>query len=437
VNVEGAMNNAAIGQTAAKPRPVSLRKNFAWTFVGNLVNAGSLWALTVILAKRTTPETVGQFSYALALTTPIMLFASLKLRSAQATDQRHEYSFGEYWSLRLVTTIAAMAVIVVLALVNHSGPGLFWVVAIVGAAKGVESLSDIFYGLFQQQERMDLISASMIFRGLLTIALASVALTATLNIVALAGCLLLSWFTVLLVYDIPNARRLLAERGECCSLSPKRPTGRLWQLGLLTLPLGASIAVGSLYNNVPRYVIEHQLGTHDLGIFSAIAYFMLFGGMIFTALAQSIIPRLARYYAEGNLAGFRSLLVKLIGLGFGTGVSGVAVATFFGGTFIRLFYNASYAQHTDLLVLLMIATLVDFTLLSIGSAVNAMRQFRVQVVIGTISTVVMTPLCLILVGKMGLKGAALSMIGAKLVEATMYLYVANKYLRAMPKGSDA
>jgi O-antigen/teichoic acid export membrane protein len=410
---------------------MSLRKNFAWTFTGNLVNAGSLWALIVILTKRTSPEAVGQFSYALALTTPIMLFASLKLRSAQATDQRHEYSFGDYWSLRLLTTLLAMVIIVVLALVNHSKQGLFGVIAIVGVAKGVESLSDIIYGLFQQHERMDLISKSMIARGLLALVIALVSLLLMPSVIILAVSLLLSWSIVLFLHDAPNAKLLLAERSDSCRIIPKLSRSRLQRLTLLTLPLGASIAIGSLYNNIPRYIIEHSLGTSSLGIFSALAYFMIFGGMIFTALAQSVIPRLARYYAEANYLGFRQILFKLIGLGFSIGLFGVIIALVMGKRFLNIFYTEIYAAHSSLLVLFMIANLVDFTFLAIASAVNAMRHFRIQVVIASISTLIMAPACFVLVGKIGLEGAAYSMIISKTVEAIMYLYVFNKFLKSM------
>jgi len=357
-----------------------------------------------------------------------MLLASLKLRSAQATDQRHEYSFSDYWSLRLFTTVIAIVLIAIVGLSNGTGRGISWVISIVGLAKGVESISDMFYGLFQQHERMDLISKSLIWRGLLTLCFATIALSVTSSVMVLSACMLFSWSIVLFIYDMPNARLILAEQGEVGNFYPKWSSTRIRQLTLLTLPLGVSIAVGSLYNNIPRYVIEHQLGTYSLGIFSALAYFMIFGGMIFTALAQSVIPRLARYHAEGNIVQFRKILLKLILMGAAIGVAGVVIAALFGRKVLVLFYSEKYSENTGLLVLLMVANLVDFTFLSIASAVNAMRHFQIQVVIATVSTLVMIPMCVILTHKLGLSGAALSMIAAKSVEALMYVFIAKKYL---------
>ena len=43
------------------PRP-SLRQNFSWTLLGNVVYAASLWGILVLLTKVGDPATVGRFS---------------------------------------------------------------------------------------------------------------------------------------------------------------------------------------------------------------------------------------------------------------------------------------------------------------------------------------------------------------------------------------
>ena len=75
---------------------LSLRKNFTWTLAGNVVYAGCQWGMLVVLAKLGTPEMLGQFALALAITAPVMMFAYLGLRNVLATDARSEYLFGHY-----------------------------------------------------------------------------------------------------------------------------------------------------------------------------------------------------------------------------------------------------------------------------------------------------------------------------------------------------
>ena len=101
---------------AAATGRLSLRANFSWTLVGNVVYAACQWGMLTVLAKLGSPEAVGQFSLGLAVGAPVMMLANLQLRGIQATDARREYAFGDYLALRLLTTALAYGVIVALAL---------------------------------------------------------------------------------------------------------------------------------------------------------------------------------------------------------------------------------------------------------------------------------------------------------------------------------
>src|SRR4051812_18525200 len=147
---------------ASRPHaPLSMRANFSWTLAGNVTYAACQWAMLVVLAKLGTAEKVGQFVLGLAVTAPVMLFSSLKLRSVQATDARGDFHFGDYFALRLLCTAAAAAVVAGLALSGGYARETALVVMAVGLAKALESISDILHGLFQQHERMDWIARSL------------------------------------------------------------------------------------------------------------------------------------------------------------------------------------------------------------------------------------------------------------------------------------
>ena len=64
----------------ARPVALSLRANFSWTFVGNVVYAGCQWAMLVVLAKLGTPEMVGQFALGLAISGPVIMLANTGYR---------------------------------------------------------------------------------------------------------------------------------------------------------------------------------------------------------------------------------------------------------------------------------------------------------------------------------------------------------------------
>src|SRR5690606_15019377 len=94
------------------------------------------------------------------------------------------------------------------------------------------------------------------------------------------------------------------------------------ELTSIAFPLGLVMLLLSLNTNLPRYFIQHEYGERALGFYSAIAYLMIAGTIVVSALGQSASPRLARQYAEGNLSAYKRLLSKLILVGIGLGVAG-------------------------------------------------------------------------------------------------------------------
>ncbi len=286
-------------------QPLTLRHNFSWTFLGNVVYAGCQWAILVVLAKLGTPEMVGQFTLGLAVTAPMMLLCNLQLRAIQATDTQGQYQFADYFLLRLVTTTFAVVTIVGAILLGGYQSDTAWIILTIGIAKAIESISDVFYGFLQQQERMDRIAISMIGKGVLSIAVLSTALYLTRSLVWGVMGLVAAWAIVLVWYDIPNFYTMqgILEKDslKCSSLfSLKWHTKTLLRLFWVSLPLGFVMMLISLNANLPRYFIEHYLGQRDLGIFAAMAYLQVVGTTVISALGQSASPRLAKGLLQKN-----------------------------------------------------------------------------------------------------------------------------------------
>ncbi|RPI15197.1 MAG: hypothetical protein EHM65_04200, partial [Acidobacteriales bacterium] len=109
------MQIAPRGAFSGHIRPVSLRRNFAWTFTGNALLGASQWAVLSLLAKLGGGEMLGQYALALAVTTPVAMLSHLNLRAVLATDMEHRHAFGDYLTVRLVTTVLALAAIAAMA----------------------------------------------------------------------------------------------------------------------------------------------------------------------------------------------------------------------------------------------------------------------------------------------------------------------------------
>ena len=402
------------------PRRLSLTANFAWTLKGNLVYAACQWGMLVVLARLGSPEAVGQFTLALAISAPVFMFTNLQLAAVQATDAKGQYAFGDYFRLRIVATTAALAGILLLAAGLRYSREAALVVLAVALAKAIESVSDIYYGLQQRRERMDRISLSMTSRGVLSLGALAVVFHATGSVAWGALAMAAVWLVVLLAYDLRVAKRLPAEVSE-----PGR--GSLAKLAWLALPLGALAMMMSLNVNIPRSLIAHFLGDRELGLFAAMAYVTVAGSTIMNALGQAASPKLAGYYAGGDLRGFRRVLTKLLASGAVLGAAGVGVAALAGRQVLALLYGAEYAVHNDVFVWLMMATAMTHLAALLGNALTAARCFAAQAPLYLLVTMATTAGCFLLVPGHRLFGAAAAMLLAAMVQlagsAGMLAYV--------------
>jgi O-antigen/teichoic acid export membrane protein len=419
---------------------LSLRSNFAWILTGNVVYAACQWGAIVALAKLGSSFMIGQFSLGLAIATPVLMFTNLHLRAVQATDAGHLSSFGEYLRLRGAMTLCGLAVIGGIVWAGNYERQTAMVILAVALAKGIETLSDIHYGLFQLNDRLDQIGRSMILRGGLSVAALSAGLYATRNV--LWGCvgLALVWLAALLFFDVPRGRRFVADSarsgepaGPAIERSAAQRYQRQWNLMRMALPLGISTTMAALNLHMPRYFIQARLGERQLGIYSAMAYATVAMILVADSLGHSAIPRLSRLYAGGRLVEFRSLLLRMVAAGGGLGLAGLAVARFMGVPLLTLLYGREYAAHYRIFLVLILATAIHCVASMLTSAVTSARCFRVQVPLYALVVGSNALACARWVPAAGLAGGAAAMAVAAAVHLVLGAAVVGWLLRAPRK----
>lgn len=400
---------------------LSLSRNISWTLAGNLVYAASQWGMIVLLARLGSPQTVGQYSLALAVSAPIYMALNLQLRGVQAIDAAQTYRFGDYLTLRLIMTVVAL--IILTLIVQNYDPEVRLVIGLIGIAKAFESISDVLYGRMQARERMDIIARSTLIKGPLSLfALLTGFLLGGLS--GAAGVLAGSWLLLLLTYDLPNARRLSESRDLRLG-----GISILWQLFKTAFPLGIVMGLISLSVNVPRYQIESSWGISSLGIFSALAYLMVALGVVIGAVGQASSPRLAKHFAAGESVAFWSLMRRLFVGGLGLGLAGVIGSMVFGRPILQLMYGPIYAQNLPLFVWLMTAAAFSYLASILGFGMTAARYFIEQVPLFGAMVALLWILCNWLVPEYGLVGAAWAILLANIFQILGSIYILTKLFK--------
>jgi O-antigen/teichoic acid export membrane protein len=422
MNGSGPATEVAPTSKAQPVKTVSLRWNFSWTFVGNVIYSGCQWGMLVLLAKLGNPTIVGQYGLALAIATPVFALSTLQLRAVLTTDVQERVHFGEYLGFRLLTTVMSLLIIAGAAFGMHYSAQSTWVVLIIGVAQGLEIVSDLYYAKMQFHEHMDRIAKSMIVRGLIGLAAMGAGVYFAGSIIWGAVGLVVARAVVLLAYDIrkrthfdPHSVSEVAETPEVLANRDQSLRPR-WNRTVQTELLRTSIVLGviaflvSLLPSIPRYFIAGSIGERQLGIFTATAFLVSTGNLIITAMGQSAFVRLAKLYATGEIRRFNSLLLKLVGIATALGLAGIGVAVFFGHFLLTVLYRPEYAEHTDVLVAMMIGGAMSYIAAQMASAITSARCFGPQIPVLTCCVAAAALSSFVLVRSHGILGAAYSVI---------------------------
>ncbi|KEP68733.1 hypothetical protein DL1_09105 [Thioclava dalianensis] len=352
-------------------RPVGLRRLMGLGMLGQLSFVASQFLLLAGLARFGQLEDVGQFGLVSAIILPIYWFFNLGIRANQATDHRVEYGFACFLALRIPASLLAYAIIVGIAFL-WLDPLARQVMLGFGAAKGIETLSELCYGAFQRADRMADVARSLALRGMGGAALFWAMLGAGATPAAGFGALACLWAVVALGLDLPRAWRL-AQRDT--SAQPRPSLRQVADLARASLPLGITGALAALQGATPRYVIAHVLGLAALGQFMLVGYAMQAVTTLSNALGQSIMARLAYYDMRGDRAAFVRVLARVLGVIALASLGAALGAALWGDLVLAALFGAGYGALGDLLALVFGAAGISAAATILQTGLLARRRF--------------------------------------------------------------
>lgn len=144
-------------------------------------------------------------------------------------------------SLRIIATILAFTAIAMVA--TRYAPASAAVILLTGAAKSFESISDIFFGLFQRREELRYMAISMIVKGIVMVPAAALALHFGRSAAWGVSGMLVVWIAVLVFYELPRASPVRF------IWNPRAFASLAWS----SLPLGLVMMLFSFKTNIPRH----------------------------------------------------------------------------------------------------------------------------------------------------------------------------------------
>lgn len=392
--------------TCPPPKKNSLFRKFSWIFMGNFIYTISKALMLIIITRLGSPSMVGQYSLSIAITTPLFSFLGLGLRTVYVTDRENNFDFSNYFNVRLISSVTALFISVIISLFFGREAGLIIVSASI--CKFFEFICDIIFGLFQKQDKMHFIGISKTIKSSLSLLTMGLIFYFTRNLFISTASVAIIWGSSLFLYDIPimlkhNRFHLLINKKICLSIVK------------ISLPLGFVLILDTLNSYLPSYFIEGFLGSDFLGYYSSIAYLVLSGDIIFNSLGESVLPKLSYYYKESK-SKFNDYILKLVTISVGLGLIALSLVTIWGKSLLTILYNAEYAKYYNIFIILMASSCVSYISRFLGKGINAAQKFKVQQILYLITLLVNIALYAVLIKEYGINGACyVALVSSQLV----------------------
>jgi len=386
-----------VGVAATTPRTIA--GDAGWMLASQLAYAACQWATVVALAKLGAPVALGYFGLALAVTNPVVLVTGFSLKVYQSTDVLRRWAFAEYLNLRLAANVVSAAVIAGIAVAGVLGTAETAVLLPIAAAKIAEQTTETCYGLAQRHARMRLVAVSKVVRGALGLLAMVIVVARGGTVAAGAWALAATWTAVLLLVDLPAARRF-----EPVLARPR--LAALRRLAAESAPLGAVAGIMAITQSVPRYLLESNAGPAAVGYYTALAAVMPVLWQLAAAVGNAAAPRLG-WAIVADRDGYRRLVTYLLG--------GAAVVTalitggalLIGRPFLAFAYTEAYAAHVATFVLVVLAAGLGLVTTLAYFALVAARRLRLLLAIHCLGLALTALVGWALIPRLGLDGAAL------------------------------
>jgi O-antigen/teichoic acid export membrane protein len=182
-------------------------------------------------------------------------------------------------------------------------------------------------------------------------------------------------------------------------------------------PLGFTVFLSSLQQNIPRFFVQYYAGATALGVFAAASQLTAMADLAGGALAGAAAPRLGVHCANKDAASFRRVTGNLIAAGALLGTMGVVLSALAGRWFLLNVYQPEFASGAHMLVVLSGAAGMTLVASLLGYALTSARVIVIQPVLLTLTLSVLLACCLAIVPRWGGEGAAWALLAATSVHA--------------------
>lgn len=324
---------------------------YLWNTSAAMLNAFQTVFILMLISRIDPVIDAGVFTIAFAIGNLMMTIGKYGIRQFQVSDVNEKYSFKEYLTSRVITTIVMIIASFIYVGYNHL-TGLYnvekcMVVILICFAKAVDAFEDVFHGMLQQYLRLDVAGKILTIRlfTYIIVYLAVYLITQNLVITSAVALVISVFQFVILNYialkDFQTKKKALSYK-------------KVGNLLVECFPLFIAAYLVMYIGNAPKYAIDKVMPSEAQACFTYIFMPVFVISLLSQFVYQPVISKLAMLWNQSRLQEFNKLIFRQVGLILVLSAAAVIGGYLLGIPVLSLIYGVNLDEYKTALVILLL-----------------------------------------------------------------------------------
>ena len=393
-----------------------IKRSTITNLIASMINASYSAILLFFITRIVGVEEAGIFSIAMAYAYQCQTLGAFGVRNVHASDTNNEYTFSDYFYLRVLSCILMYGLIIYYAFASGYDFEKALVIFSIGVFKSIEAIEDLYHGEYHRNNRLDIGSILQTIRYVISLIVLLVLLIITRDLVISN---LITTVVTIIIFIFQNKPFIKYYIKEKINYNLKK----LKELFMIVFPICVSGFISAYIVNIPKYAIDRCLNQSIQTYYGILMMPVLVINMLSVVVYRSMINSLSVAYNNNDNKTFISIIAKQILL-----IVVLTIIAIFGGYIIGLkllgiIYSVDLSNY-----------MLPFVILILGGGLNTMAGFFMvvltvqrsqnQLLLGYIITLIISLLIsTTLVSKFEITGAALLYNISSGIMAIIFLFL--------------
>ena len=390
---------------------------YVWNIAGSIANALLSVVALMIVTRTLNDEQADIFSIAWSIGQLMATVGTFQIRMYQATDVTGVFKFYQYFIFRWITILVMLiSSYIYIEIRGYFGKKAI-VVWLICVFRAVDSLADVYEGWFQQKERLDLAGKALTYRVVIAVFGFALILYLTRDIVLSCFFLVIIYVICFLCYDIRYYYRV----DDLCEKNVEKIKGFEWILHITKegLPLFINAFLIMLVMNAPKMVLDMFIdqGRMEKGlqtIFNIIFMPASVLNLVYIVF-RPLITKMAFMWNLGKPKELIKILFRIVICLCGIGGVLLLGSALVGIPILSFVYAIDLEEYKiELLIIIFGGCIYTFAAV-LDNVLIVIRQQYILVLAYAITYVYIQFASQVIIGKEGIRGAAISYASAMIV----------------------